>query len=390
MRLLFLLLLLTLFAVRTAFSQPNSTSTSPTKIHTRVDEKPSFPGGKVEMAAFINKRFQFKAEMLTNSRSDLRTLITVDVMSDGSIQNIRPQKKGVNTVLFEELKRIIALMPKWNPGKLKDENVNTQAIIPFRQLMLFPYGIRSRSDTLVCVNGRIDSAYCYKNPQIKPEEKEELPAYKHLLTEAFEFPTGYVGDSSFSNFYTFKGIVDETGKFVKPELIGGEYSPELDAMAFKALEKLPRYYPAEIDGYHVKSEYIIGFQAYHPTIRPNINQYKRQKHPHYTKGFGQLRRLIKKSFDHTLFPKKQLPCKDIYIEFDLAPKGKPVNITVLTGISAKIDAELIRIIKATEGWKRLKKTKALMRLKPIVHFRIDSRSLNPNFNPTLYGNNQNY
>ncbi len=84
------------------------------------------------MYSFINEHRRYPAKAY-EAGIEGRVLCSCVVGSNGDISNIEVVK-GVEESLDREAVRIISLMPKWNPGKVDDEPVDTYCLIavPFR------------------------------------------------------------------------------------------------------------------------------------------------------------------------------------------------------------------------------------------------------------------
>jgi periplasmic protein TonB len=106
----------------------DSTSVDTEGVVAVVDQQPTFPGGNRKMAKFINKNLRYP-ESARRTGAMGRVFTGFIVAKDGSISDIRTVR-GVSPDLDAEARRIIALMPKWMPGKQDGEIVHCRYIIP--------------------------------------------------------------------------------------------------------------------------------------------------------------------------------------------------------------------------------------------------------------------
>ncbi|MES2681490.1 MAG: energy transducer TonB [Bacteroidota bacterium] len=102
-----------------------------TEVHTIVDELPEFPGGTVALQEFIKTNIQYPAAVMSGSLTGM-TFTRFVVKVDGSIEDIdivkhMPGCKDCD----EEAIRLLILMPKWKPGKIKGKPVNSIFNLPF-------------------------------------------------------------------------------------------------------------------------------------------------------------------------------------------------------------------------------------------------------------------
>jgi TonB family protein len=91
------------------------------KVYTEADEMPEFPGGENENALFLSNTIKYPLIAMENGIQG-RVTIQFIVNKDGTISDAEVIEK-VDPSLDAEALRIIKLMPKWIPGKVKGEAV---------------------------------------------------------------------------------------------------------------------------------------------------------------------------------------------------------------------------------------------------------------------------
>ena len=98
-----------------------------------VWEKPSFPGGDVELIKFINKNRHYP-EAAYKAGIQGRVVCSFIINTNGSVSDIRIFK-GIEESLNNEAKRIFSLMPAWTPGKMDGIPVPVRVLrtVPFRK-----------------------------------------------------------------------------------------------------------------------------------------------------------------------------------------------------------------------------------------------------------------
>lgn len=95
-----------------------------------VEEIPVYVGGYKEMSNFIIKNLNYPKSLEKTSVSG-KVFIGFSVESDGKLIDFTVIK-GVHPDLDNEALRVVKLMPKWNPGKVKGKAVKIKKIvIPF-------------------------------------------------------------------------------------------------------------------------------------------------------------------------------------------------------------------------------------------------------------------
>jgi TonB family protein len=103
-------------------AQTNSDS-----IYRKVDVEPQFTGGLTALEKFITTQTQYPQEAL-NKKQEGIIEVKVVVLKDGKISNINCTNNKYPE-LCNEVKRVIALMPKWTPAKVKGQAVNAHHTI---------------------------------------------------------------------------------------------------------------------------------------------------------------------------------------------------------------------------------------------------------------------
>lgn len=99
-------------------------------IHTIVEEMPEFPGGEKAMMKFLVDNTEYPNMERENDMSG-KVLVRFVVNEDGSISQItslRETTKG----FASEAKRVVALMPKFKPGRQQGRAVKVQFILPIQ------------------------------------------------------------------------------------------------------------------------------------------------------------------------------------------------------------------------------------------------------------------
>ncbi len=95
-----------------------------------VDEMPEFPGGQEEMMKFLAQNTKYPKQARAKKITGI-VMVNFKVDSLGNIYNPMVVK-NVHPLLDEEALRVVKLMPKWKPGKLKGIPVNVNYMLPFR------------------------------------------------------------------------------------------------------------------------------------------------------------------------------------------------------------------------------------------------------------------
>ena len=98
------------------------------KIYTVVERMPEFPGGQSKLLKYLSANIKYPVIAQENGISG-RVSCQFTVETDGSLSDIEIVR-GVDEALDKEAKRVIAAMPKWNPGMQGDMAVKVKFTVP--------------------------------------------------------------------------------------------------------------------------------------------------------------------------------------------------------------------------------------------------------------------
>lgn len=116
-----------LLFVSTASSLQLLAQTNSDSVYRKVDVKPQFTGGLLALENFIANQTKYPQEAL-NKKQEGIIEVNIVVLKDGKISNINCTNNKY-AELCNEVKRVIALMPKWAPAKVNGQAVNAHHTI---------------------------------------------------------------------------------------------------------------------------------------------------------------------------------------------------------------------------------------------------------------------
>lgn len=93
-----------------------------------VEDEPTYPGGEEAMIAFIKENVIYPEEAITNNEEG-KVYVRFVIEKDGSVTNVKVVR-GVSPSLDAEAIRLVASMPKWNPGLHRGKPVRTNVVMP--------------------------------------------------------------------------------------------------------------------------------------------------------------------------------------------------------------------------------------------------------------------
>ena len=93
-----------------------------------VEEMPMYPGGIDELRKFIANNIRYPVYAQENGIEG-KVYVTFVIETDGSVNSFKIER-GIHPVLNEEAIRVLKLMPRWEPGKQRGENVRVKYTVP--------------------------------------------------------------------------------------------------------------------------------------------------------------------------------------------------------------------------------------------------------------------
>lgn len=93
------------------------------------EQQPSFPGGNQALMKFIDDNLRYPEDYEGCAQG--RVVVSFMIERDGSITDAKVER-SVDPMLDKEALRVVGLMPKWCPGKVKGEAVRVKYVLPFK------------------------------------------------------------------------------------------------------------------------------------------------------------------------------------------------------------------------------------------------------------------
>ena len=94
-----------------------------------VEQMPEFPGGEKALRAFLAENVKYPKIAKENGIYG-RVICQFIVEKDGSISDVKAAKSSGEISLDREAIRVIKMMPKWKPGKQRNEPVRARYTLP--------------------------------------------------------------------------------------------------------------------------------------------------------------------------------------------------------------------------------------------------------------------
>ncbi len=162
-------------------------------IVTAVDMFPEFPGGNTALMKFLSHNINYPQKAMENGIQG-KVVVQFIVKKDGTIGTVKVVK-SVHPLLDEEAKRLVKMLPKFEPAYRDEKPVNTWYTLP----VTFKLQGLDKKPTLFTVLTEVD-----KNPQFIGGE-ETL----RLFIRNFRYPeTAFIKTKKGKMLRNFQGQID--------------------------------------------------------------------------------------------------------------------------------------------------------------------------------------
>lgn len=217
--------------------QAVSLDSTPVEILRRVDELPSFPGGKEALFLYIAENINTPVST-TEHKIHGQVIVKFVVYKDGQIGDVGIMK-SLDPSADAEAQRLVRAMPKWVPGKHKGEDVNVEMGLP----IFFDYLAEAvfKHDSLVFMG--VDQAAQFPGGQ---------EAMMKFIATKMNYPLA-ARHKKIQGDVIAKFIIDRTGRVRMPSIVNG-LGYGIDEEVIKALQSMPVWKPAQLDGLPISTQ----------------------------------------------------------------------------------------------------------------------------------------
>ena len=94
-----------------------------------VEKKPEFPGGAEAMRRYLSENIKYPDDAKAAGKGG-RVFVGFVIKKDGTISDVELMRGAGMESLDKEALRVVAAMPKWNPGMQGGEAVNVKFVLP--------------------------------------------------------------------------------------------------------------------------------------------------------------------------------------------------------------------------------------------------------------------
>ncbi|TRX44492.1 M56 family metallopeptidase [Bacteroides sp. HF-5092] len=238
-----------------------------------VEEMPDFPGGMKALMDYLSKNVKYPVEAHAIGAQG-RVIVSFTVKKDGSIADTKVER-SVNPYLDKEAMRVIAAMPKWQPGKQRGEAVNVRFTVPVAFRLSDPEPPKAEEikqsdlDEVVVVGYEPQEDSTPGAVGVKGENADQvftvvetMPKFPggqgglmHYLAKSIKYPV-IAQKNKEQGRVIIQMIIGVNGNLSNVKVLRS-VSPSLDAEAIRVVGNMPKWEPGIQKGQAVPVKYTL-------------------------------------------------------------------------------------------------------------------------------------
>jgi TonB family protein len=255
---LFFLFLLAFLSTKSLWSQSKPIDTS--TVYSLVEENASFPGGLDAFHQFIKDNLIYPQAAL-NKHIEGRVFVSFVVEINGSLSQIKVIR-GLGSGCDEEALRIVKLMPKWKPAKLKNIQVRSSFNLPIdfqlskenaadEEIILIEPSTQKPDTETTETENEGDEVFVFVEDQPKYPGGDE--ARLKYLRDNIHYPKEAKEHNIQGTVYiTF--VIEEDGSISNVKVLRG-IGGGCDEESVRVLTEMPNWIPGKQKGKPVRCQY---------------------------------------------------------------------------------------------------------------------------------------
>ena len=212
-----------------------------------MEQMPEFPGGQAALLKFINENLRYPATAIENGIQG-RVVVQFVVKKDGSVGDVKVIR-GIDPTLDQEAIRVCKTLPKFIPGKRRDngEPINAWVTLPITfKLDEAPNNIQTDKSEDMANDTIHNRELIFRHVEQMPEFPGGEAALMRFINENLRYPVAAI-ENGIQGRVTVQFIVKEDGSVGDVKVVRG-VDPTLDEEAVRVCKALPKFIPGIQDG----------------------------------------------------------------------------------------------------------------------------------------------
>ena len=231
-----------------------------------VQEEAEFPGGQVAMYDFISKNLVDPKNAVIQGVEG-RSIIRFIIMKDSTISDISVAK-SFDAECDQAAIDVIKKMPKWKPGLLNGNPINSTFFLPFSFKLEKPSNVEVGAPIIEMPPASIDNEILESAPEvaidtnriyditeIRPEFPGGIKAMFDFIHDHLVYPEN-ASKNNLEGRVIVQFIIRRDGTISDINILKG-FDKECDQAAVDVIKKMPNWKPGKQSGVPVNSKYVI-------------------------------------------------------------------------------------------------------------------------------------
>ena len=213
-----------------------------------MEQMPEFPGGQAALLKFINENLRYPATAIENGIQG-RVVVQFVVKKDGSVYDNIMIVRGVDPALDQEAIRICKTLPKFIPGKRRDngEPINAWVTLPITfKLDEAPNNLQTDKSEDMANDTIHNRELIFRHVEQMPEFPGGEAALMKFINENLRYPATAI-ENGIQGRVTVQFVVKKDGSVDDVTVLHGVDSA-LDQEAIRVCKTLPKFIPGKQNG----------------------------------------------------------------------------------------------------------------------------------------------
>ena len=213
-----------------------------------MEQMPEFPGGQAALMKFINENLRYPATAIENGIQG-RVVVQFVVKKDGSVNDNIMIVRGVDPALDQEAIRICKTLPKFIPGKRRDngEPINAWITLPITfKLDEAPNNLQTDESEDMANDTIHNRELIFRHVEQMPEFPGGEAALMKFINENLRYPVAAI-ENGIQGRVMVQFVVKKDGSVGDVTVLHGVDSA-LDQEAIRVCKTLPKFIPGIQDG----------------------------------------------------------------------------------------------------------------------------------------------
>ena len=213
-----------------------------------MEQMPEFPGGQAALLKFINENLRYPATAIENGIQG-RVVVQFVVKKDGSVNDNIMIVRGVDPALDQEAIRVCKTLPKFIPGKRRDngEPINAWVTLPITfKLDEAPNNLQTDKSEDMANDTIHNRELIFRHVEQMPEFPGGEAALMRFINENLRYPVAAI-ENGIQGRVMVQFVVTKDGSVDDVTVLHGVDSA-LDQEAIRVCKTLPKFIPGKQNG----------------------------------------------------------------------------------------------------------------------------------------------